>query len=105
VHVDNIKFFTCPTDAHNSYKIVKLLKSFKIIIVAPTCFGLHKPSSGSSQPVLRQSYNVDIIDIYRYLKLSVLWLHILFSTVMRVDRALCGVVYVNRNMLEQILQF
>ena len=43
----------------NYYKIVKQLKSFKIIIVAPTCFGLHKPSSGSSQPVLRQSYSVD----------------------------------------------
>ena len=28
----------------NYYKIVKQLKSFKIIIVAPTCFGLHKPS-------------------------------------------------------------
>jgi len=55
-----LKFFICPTNAHNSYKIVKLLKSFKIIIVAPTCFGLHKPSSGSSQPVLRWSYNVDI---------------------------------------------
>jgi len=25
------------------YKIVKQLKSFKIIIVAPTCFSLHKP--------------------------------------------------------------
>jgi len=37
----------------NYYKIVKQLKSFKIIIVAQTCFGLHKPSSGSSQPVLR----------------------------------------------------
>jgi len=37
----------------NYYKIVKRLKSFKIIIVAPTCFGLHKPSSGSFQPVLR----------------------------------------------------
>jgi len=43
----------------NYYKIVKLLKSFKIIIVAPTFFGLHKPSSGSPQPVFRQSYNVD----------------------------------------------
>jgi len=31
----------------NYYKIVKQLKSFKIIIVALTCFGLHKPSSGS----------------------------------------------------------
>ena len=37
----------------NYYKIVKQLKSFKIIIVAPACFALHKPSSGSSQPVLR----------------------------------------------------
>jgi len=44
----------------NYYTIVKQLKSFKIIIVAATCFGLHKPSSGSSQPVLRESYNVDI---------------------------------------------
>ena len=41
----------------NYYKIVKQLKSFKIIIVAPTCFGLHKSSSGSSQPVLRFSFN------------------------------------------------
>ena len=42
----------------NYYKVVKQLKSFKIIIVVPTCFGLHKPSSGCSQTVL-----------------SVLWLH------------------------------
>jgi len=33
----------------NYYKIFKQLKSFKIIIVAPPCLGLHKPSSGSSQ--------------------------------------------------------
>jgi len=79
VHVDNIKFLICPTDAHNSYKIVKLLKSFKIITVAPTCLDLHKPSLGSSQLVLRQSYNVDIGYMYRYLKLSVLWLHIMLS--------------------------
>jgi len=55
------------------------------MIVAPTCFGLHKPSSGSSQPVLRQSYNVDIGYIYCYFKISVLCLHILLSPVMRVD--------------------
>ena len=53
VHVDNIKSFICPTNAHNSYKTVKLWKSYKNIIVAPTCFGLHKLSSGRSQPVLR----------------------------------------------------
>ena len=44
----------------NYYKIVKQLKSFKIITVAPTCFGIHKPSSGSSQPALCQNYDVDI---------------------------------------------
>ena len=43
----------------NCYKIVKQLRSFKIITVAPTCFGLHKPSSGSSQAVLHESYNID----------------------------------------------
>jgi len=53
VHVGGIKSFICPTNAHKLfYKIVKQLKSFKIIIVAPTCFGLHKPSSVSSQTVL-----------------------------------------------------
>ena len=82
VHVENIKFFICPTNAHNYYKIVKQLKSIKIITVAPTCFGLRKPSSGSSQPVLRQSYNADIGYIFRYWKLPVLW------PVMRVDRTL-----------------
>jgi len=68
--------------------LIKLLKSFKIIIVAPTCFSSHKPSSGSSQPVLRQSYNVDTGYIYHYFKLLVVWLHILFSPVIRVDRAM-----------------
>ena len=70
------QFLYCPTNAHNYYKIVKLLKSFKIIAVVATCFGLHKPSLGSFQPVLRQSYNVDFGYVYHYLKLSVLWLHI-----------------------------
>jgi hypothetical protein len=27
--------------------MVKLLKKLKVIKAAPTCFGLHKPSSGS----------------------------------------------------------
>ena len=39
---------------HTNYnKIFKKLKSFKITIVAPTCFGLYRPSSVSSLPVLR----------------------------------------------------
>jgi len=74
----------------NYYKMFKQLKSFEIIISPPTCFGLHNPSSGSSQPVLLYGYSVDIDCIYRCLKLSVLWLHILFSPVMGVDRVLCG---------------
>jgi len=89
VHVDNIKFFFRPTNANNSYKIFKLLKSFEVIIVIPTCFGLHKPSSGSSQSVLRQSYNVNIGYIYRYLKLSVLWLqyaYVILTTLAEANR-------------------
>ena len=59
VHVGNIKSFICPINAHTNYsKIVELLKTFKITL-APTCFGLHKPSSGNSQSLLRQSYNID----------------------------------------------
>jgi len=45
-----------------------LLKSFKII-VAPTCFGLHKPSSESSQPVLHQvTLLISVIYIYIYIQ-------------------------------------
>jgi len=63
----------------NDYKIVKQLKSFKIIIVASTCFSLHKPSTGSSQPVL----------------------HCNFSEAQAESSLM--MVYVNRNMLEQLL--
>jgi len=60
VHFDTNKSLTCPTNAQTNYlKIVKLLKTFKIITLAATCFGLHKPSSGSLQSVLRRSYNID----------------------------------------------
>jgi len=45
----------------NYYKIFKLLKSFKIIIVVPTCFGLYEISSASFHPVLRQSYNARML--------------------------------------------
>ena len=37
VHVDSIKSFICPTNAHiNYFKCVKLLKHFKITTLAPT---------------------------------------------------------------------
>jgi hypothetical protein len=72
----------------NYYKTVKQLKSFKIIIVAPTCFSLHEPSSGAFSLCFTKVTVLTAVT-YRYLKLSVLWLHILFSPVMRVDRALC----------------
>ena len=59
MHVDSIKSFFVQLMHTNYYKIVKQFKSFKIITVAATCFGLHKSSSGSSQPVLLYSYNAD----------------------------------------------
>ena len=75
VHVDNIKFFICPTNAHINYsKIVELLKTFKTTIIAPTRFGLHKTSSGSSQSVLRQSYNIYFSVYTSLMKILVLWL-------------------------------
>ena len=52
-NVDSTKSFICQLMHKNYYKIVKELKSFKFIIDAATCFDLHKPSSGRSQPVLR----------------------------------------------------
>ena len=58
----------------NYYKIVKQLKSFTIILAAPTCFGLHKPSSGSSQPDFAKVTMLTSVK-YHYLKLSVLWLY------------------------------
>ena len=53
VHVDSMKSLFVQIMHTNYYKIFKQLKSFNIIIIAPTCFGLHKPSPGSSQSVLR----------------------------------------------------
>jgi len=43
--IDNIKFFICPTNGHKLYEII--IEIFRIITVAPTFFGLHKPSSWS----------------------------------------------------------
>ena len=38
-YINNIKaLFIVPTDAHY-YKIIEILKQFKIILLAPTCFG------------------------------------------------------------------
>jgi len=45
-YIDNVKFFVFPTNAHKLYKII--IKTFKIIKVAPTCFGLHKPLSATA---------------------------------------------------------
>ena len=58
----------------NYYKIVKTVKSYKIIIVAPTCFGLHKPSSGSYSLCFAE-VTMLISVTYPYMKLWVLWLH------------------------------
>ena len=64
-----VKYFICPT---NYYKIVK---SFKIIIVAPTCFGLHKNQHQGALSLCFPKVTMSTSVTYRYLKLSVLWLH------------------------------
>jgi len=37
--------------------LIKLLKSFKIIIVAPTCFGLHKPKHVGATIIILNDFN------------------------------------------------
>jgi hypothetical protein len=37
---------------HTNYSKLWIIKIFIIITVAPTCFGLHQPSSGSHNPCL-----------------------------------------------------
>jgi len=60
---------------------------------APTCFGLHKPSSGSYS--LRFAIVTMVTAIYKSsLKYSVLWLHISFSPVVRVYYALCRMSFI-----------
>ena len=44
----------------NILNFFEILKNLKTTIIVPTCFGLHKPSSGSLQSAPRQSYNVDV---------------------------------------------
>ena len=75
---------------HTSYyKIVKQSKSFTIVIVAPTCFGIHKPSSVKYS--MRFAKVIILIAIlYKSLfKCSVIWLHTSFSPVVRVYYAQC----------------
>ena len=64
----------------NYYKTVKLLKSLKILVIAPTCFGLHKPSTGALVLCFAKVTMLTSVT-YRYLKLPVLWLHILLGPV------------------------
>jgi len=86
----------------NNYKIVKQLESFKIITVAPTCFGLYKPSSGSSQPVLRQSYSVDFGYISLFEVIGIVTAYAATIPITQAESSLM-MVCVNRNMLEQLL--
>jgi hypothetical protein len=59
VRFDVIKSFICPTNAQlNWFKVLKF--TLRFTINALTCFGLTKPSSGSLQSVLRQSYNIGV---------------------------------------------
>ena len=86
VYIGSIKSFICPTNAHiNYFKIIEVLKTFKITTLAPTCFGLHKYHHGS--PVCASPKLLYWFQLYTHMslmKFSVLWLHILFSPVVCV---------------------
>ena len=74
----------------NYYKVVKLLKSFTILIVAPTCIGIVAAATAT----IPTTSNNDIC--YRSQQSN-------FSEA-QAERSLM-MVYVNRNMLEQLLLF
>ena len=98
-----------------------MLKSFKIIIVAPTCFGLHNHHQEAFSLCFTKVTMLTSVT-YLYLKLSVLWLHNKYAATipMTSNNDICNrsqhcnfkeaqderslmMVYVNRNMLEQLL--
>ena len=58
----------------NYYKIIKQLKSFKIITVAPTCFGFINHHQGALS-LCFDKVTILASVTYRYLRLPVLWLH------------------------------
>ena len=84
----------------SSAKMLIIIKKFSIITVASTCFGLHKPSSGSYSLCLAET--TFLVPVYLSLLLcSVSWPHMRLST----DCSSLMMVYVKRNMLEHLLQF
>jgi len=82
-----MKFLYLSQLMHTNYFNRQTVKTFNTIIFAPTCFVLHKPSSGSySLRIAKVTVWISICkSLLRY---SVLWLHISFSRVVRVHYAL-----------------
>jgi len=74
------------------------VKTFKTIIFAPICFGLHKPPSGTYS---LRFVKVTILNaLYKsLLKCSVLLQHILFSPVVLVCYALCILLRWQRSLV------
>ena len=80
VHVDNTEYFICPTTAHTNYfKIVKLLRTFKITILA---YAATAPKTSLTTCVTE----ISTVTLAKHRVLSSLMM-----------------VYVNRNMMEQVL--
>ena len=72
--INNMKSCICPNKCKQIILIFELLKSFKTVMFAPRCFGLHKPSSGSYS--LRFAKVTILIGMYKsLLKYSVLYKH------------------------------
>ena len=87
VHVDNIEFFICPNNAHNSYKIPIKLSSTQHSALSTRITGLTKYAA--TVPI---TSNNDMCNRYQ---------HCNFGEA-QVESSLV-MIYVNRNILEQLL--
>jgi hypothetical protein len=71
---DQKPFFIVPTDAHY-YKIIEMLKQFKIVTVVPTCFGSRRNHHQGAVLCLAKTTNMVFLCLSVYTQ-SMLWQHI-----------------------------
>jgi len=65
MHVDNIKSFICPTNAHTNYfKSVKLLKTFTITTLGPTFFSVYINHHHGAHSLCFAKVTILILDVH-----------------------------------------
>ena len=94
-------YFIILTDAHN-YKITGMLKTIKIPIIAPTCFGSRRNRHQGAISCLAKT-TIMILLCSSLMTWSMSWRHTILCVSVRYARLHTGCV--NRNMSEQLSEF